>query len=137
MSQSFSSAVKGREDKETQCDFPPNYAEIKWLFEEKLRKANEKNYRELGMVHEETCVKCKVYPILGAKYVCSICEDFILCEKCEKERHEHPMYKYRISTSQKKAQKFKDFGFESEVFQEVVKKNNFDKNAAITELLFT
>jgi hypothetical protein len=42
------------------------------------------------------CDGCKVCPIQGIRYKCSVCVDFDLCDKCEAEKqHAHPMLKIR------------------------------------------
>ena len=43
-----------------------------------------------------TCDGCGVFPIIGCRYKCAICEDFDFCEECEKkygEEHSHPFLK--------------------------------------------
>ena len=42
-----------------------------------------------------TCNECKVCPIIGYRYKCLECQDYNLCEKCEKiVEHEHNFIKY-------------------------------------------
>ena len=42
------------------------------------------------------CDGCGVFPIVGCRYKCSVCEDFDYCENCEKklgQKHNHPLFK--------------------------------------------
>ena len=42
------------------------------------------------------CNICNSFPIIGCRYKCTICEDYNLCEKCEKiigSIHSHPLLK--------------------------------------------
>ena len=40
-----------------------------------------------------TCKKCKITPITGSRFVCTKCEDFSLCWRCEiKNTHEHKSF---------------------------------------------
>ncbi len=42
------------------------------------------------------CDNCNLFPIVGCRYKCSICEDFNICEKCETIMgfsHSHPLIK--------------------------------------------
>lgn len=44
------------------------------------------------------CDLCNVHPIQGIRYKCTVCNDFDLCEECEKtfgESHGHPLLKIR------------------------------------------
>jgi len=48
------------------------------------------------------CDGCNVFPIVGIRYQCTVCNDFDLCEKCECSNvHpvEHPLLKHRQAAS--------------------------------------
>lgn len=50
--------------------------------------------------HNIICDYCNSYPIQGIRYKCTVCNDFDLCEECEKtfgESHDHPLLKIRNS----------------------------------------
>lgn len=57
----------------------------------------EKQAAQAKVVHEKFfCDSCDVGPITGIRYMCSVCHDFDLCEKCEQTKgHEHPLLKVR------------------------------------------
>lgn len=45
-----------------------------------------------------SCNKCGVFPIIGCRYKCTVCDDYDLCEDCEKKagaEHNHPFYKIK------------------------------------------
>lgn len=49
--------------------------------------------------HGVQCLGCHVEPIVGIRYKCTICNNFNLCEKCEREKsesHKHPFIKIRL-----------------------------------------
>jgi len=49
-------------------------------------------------IHKYSCDSCGVLPIIGARYHCIICDDYDLCENCEKTQHkEHPLIKFNCS----------------------------------------
>ena len=52
---------------------------------------------EGGEVHERvTCDGCRVNPIVGPRFKCSVCDDFDFCPKCEASvPHPHPFIKIR------------------------------------------
>jgi len=56
-------------------------------------------------VHERViCDGCKVAPIVGVRYKCSVCEDFDYCEKCEHSiDHPHPFLKIKDPKHRPKA----------------------------------
>jgi hypothetical protein len=51
-------------------------------------------------VHDGVCCdNCNVFPIVGVRYKCSVCDDFDLCATCEsKDCHPaaHPLIKYKV-----------------------------------------
>jgi len=46
-----------------------------------------------------SCDSCKVYPVVGVRYKCSVCPDFDFCELCEKTK-EHPHAFIKIKNPQ-------------------------------------
>ena len=58
---------------------------------EMINCSNDKQYH-YGIM----CNNCSVFPVIGCRYKCTICEDFNLCEECEKRMgaiHSHPLLK--------------------------------------------
>ena len=42
------------------------------------------------------CDGCSVFPLVGVRYKCAVCEDFDFCEKCEENvNHPHPFLKIK------------------------------------------
>ena len=58
-------------------------------------------------VHEEIkCEKCFTKPIIGNRYICRICQNYNLCEKCYKmnqvsQEHNHQFIKYKSKALEK------------------------------------
>ena len=50
---------------------------------------------QLSVVHPHiSCNRCGTFPIMGARFKCSVCADFDFCQSCEKSAdHEHPFIK--------------------------------------------
>ncbi|OMJ77652.1 hypothetical protein SteCoe_22690 [Stentor coeruleus] len=80
-------------DKETQCSMPSDYSQVLTLI--KTRVLGSFSSEPPLIEHPETCSKCSISPILGIKYECTQCVKYYLCEKCELQRHEHPMYMHK------------------------------------------
>ena len=38
-----------------------------------------------------SCDVCKMGPLIGQRYRCTVCDTYDLCSACEKKGHEHPM----------------------------------------------
>ena len=63
------------------------------------RRLGHKNtkYCQRGIVHKNIrCEGCGLDPMVGWRYMCTICDDYNLCENCEQElavRHNHPFIK--------------------------------------------
>jgi hypothetical protein len=63
------------------------------------RRLGHKNtkYCQRGIVHRNIrCEGCGLEPFVGWRYMCTICDDYNLCENCEQElavRHNHPFIK--------------------------------------------
>ena len=58
-------------------------------------------YCQRGLVHKDIrCEGCGLYPFVGYRYMCTICDDYNLCENCEEQlagRHNHPFLKVTYS----------------------------------------
>ena len=67
------------------------------------RRLGHKNtkYCQRGLVHRDIrCEGCGLYPFVGYRYMCTICDDYNLCENCEERlatRHNHPFMKVTYS----------------------------------------
>ena len=67
------------------------------------RRLGHKNtkYCQRGLVHSDIrCEGCGLYPFVGYRYMCTICDDYNLCENCEERlatRHNHPFMKVTYS----------------------------------------
>ena len=65
------------------------------------RRMGHKNtkYCQRGIVHSNIrCEGCGLEPLVGWRYMCTICDDYNLCENCEEVnavRHGHPFIKVR------------------------------------------
>ena len=65
-------------------------------YEEKINNNdNKKEYVSVNSsIHEGIkCEKCKICPIIGERYKCSVCPNYNLCSKCEEKNfdlNEHP-----------------------------------------------
>ena len=63
------------------------------------RRMGHKNtkYCQRGIVHRNVrCENCGLFPLVGWRYMCPICEDYSLCENCEEScgvKHGHPFIK--------------------------------------------
>ena len=74
---------------------------VKVVEEAPKKKALEDNV----VVHDRViCDGCKVAPIVGVRYKCSVCEDFDYCGKCEQSiEHPHPFLKIKDPKHRPKA----------------------------------
>jgi len=64
------------------------------IFSEMKSQTNTSNIQHSTV----TCDGCRVKPILGNRYKCTVCNDFDYCEACEQqnsETHPHPFLKIR------------------------------------------
>jgi hypothetical protein len=59
--------------------------------------------RHANDVHQGvTCDGCNVFPIVGTRYKCSVCDDFDLCGTCEARGFHppnHPLIKYKVQNT--------------------------------------
>ncbi len=50
------------------------------------------------------CDLCNAFPVLGARYKCSVCPDFDMCEACEAKDNQHPAHhpliKHRVAATE-------------------------------------
>ena len=59
-------------------------------------KINQQNLRNKTIHNGITCKNCGMFPIVGIRYKCMECDEFDLCEKCEKiKTHLHLFYKIK------------------------------------------
>jgi hypothetical protein len=58
-----------------------------WAQGEKLAPPTEDEYLWSGI----TCDGCKMDPLIGQRYCCETCGDYVFCSACEKKGHEHPL----------------------------------------------
>jgi hypothetical protein len=58
-----------------------------WERGEKLTRPSTDEYVWLFT----TCHDCKMSPIIGQRYLCTVCDDYDLCSTCQKKGHEHPL----------------------------------------------
>ena len=59
-------------------------------------KKEKENVSDKILHYGVKCDGCGMFPIIGCRYKCAVCEDFDFCEGCEKklgEKHSHPLYK--------------------------------------------
>lgn len=52
------------------------------------------------------CDLCGVYPVIGDRYKCSMCEDWDCCPACEPQ-HDHPLIKFKKASKNHKNASFK------------------------------
>lgn len=65
---------------------------LKGIFQQNDEELSNENPVEGGekAVHSRVaCDNCNAYPLIGARYKCSVCKNFDFCEKCE-EKVSHP-----------------------------------------------
>ena len=72
--------------------------EIKDEIKDEIKNENNNtnNLAEKLIHFGVTCDGCGVFPIVGCRYKCAVCNDFDFCEECEKkkgEEHNHPFLK--------------------------------------------
>jgi peptidoglycan hydrolase-like protein with peptidoglycan-binding domain len=82
--------------------FPCGPVDVGFDCEEQESKSEEPPSGEV--VHSNIrCDGCKVHPIVGARYQCSVCPDFDLCAKCEASNvhpSNHVLVKHRATNAQ-------------------------------------
>ena len=83
-----------------ESDFKQKAQELEKLYHDIYKKSQESNKSNNNTVHLGIkCQRCFVNPIIGVRYKCTECDDYNLCEKCEKENsetndHPHLFIKY-------------------------------------------
>jgi len=69
------------------------------MFEKMKKSQISSSLMQSTVIHSGvTCDGCKVSPIVGNRYKCTICSNFDYCETCEEknsELHKHPFLKIR------------------------------------------
>jgi hypothetical protein len=74
---------------------------------QKLEEMYTDIYVKNKQVHEEIkCEKCFTKPIIGNRYICRICQNYNLCEKCYKknqvsQEHNHQFIKFKSKALEK------------------------------------
>jgi len=87
-------------------NFEELLSQVKVVEEEEEEVPKKKASEDVPVhVHERViCDGCKVAPIVGVRYKCSVCEDFDYCEKCEHSiDHPHPFLKIKDPKHRPKA----------------------------------
>ena len=131
---------KYKEENEAQLNFiiqeiheemeKENKNKIKELENLFYNKYKNKSYNEIHTGIK--CQKCFMYPIIGIRYKCSICNNYNLCEKCEKENselnyHPHIFLKYIKKEEQMLLNE------EEENNNKHIKNNNIDNSTDINK----
>jgi hypothetical protein len=57
-----------------------------------LYQSSISSYDDNDVFMNEFCSSCK-FQLISNKFICLLCEDYILCSKCEKEHTDHPLMK--------------------------------------------
>jgi len=69
------------------------------MFEKMKKSQISSSMMSSTVIHSKvSCDGCKMSPIIGNRYKCTICENFDYCESCEEknsENHKHPFLKIR------------------------------------------
>ena len=67
----------------------------KFDLQENIEKKNSNKIQICTSHLEKTCNICKICPIVGKRYKCTVCKKFNLCGKCEDSTvHKHPMLRF-------------------------------------------
>lgn len=87
-----------------------NLSKIKEQLISETTKAVEKalgSQEKSKVVHSQVqCNACRVFPIVGLRYKCTVCYDYDLCEACEGkdgDSHSHPLIKFREEIKYKRS----------------------------------
>jgi len=58
-----------------------------WERGEKVSRSSSNQYVWSSI----TCNGCKMFPLIGQRYKCTICDNYNLCSTCQNKGHEHPL----------------------------------------------
>jgi len=95
--------------------------EMKISVDKSFSELKIKKPKNSKAIHKKfECNGCGMFPIIGARYHCTVCYDFDFCENCEEEcgdEHNHAMTKFRNECSLKNF----EFGSEGNYFVDLIK----------------
>ena len=76
------------------------FKKIIWPANTKRMGHKNTKYAQRGILHKNVrCDNCGLEPLVGYSYMCTICDDYNLCENCEEvSHHNHPFLKVDYSS---------------------------------------
>ena len=121
-----------------ESDFKQKAQELEKLYHNIYKKSQESNKSNNNTVHLGIkCQRCFINPIIGIRYKCTECDNYNLCEKCEKENsetneHPHLFIKYNKKEEPQKKEKNNNKininNFESNKINNFIENNNKKSN---------